>query len=134
MPDIPPREHLDRVLAGQSVDRPPVICTGGMMNAAVVGVMSENGLVLPAAHFDPKGMAKLSERVQAATEFENLGVPFCMTVEPGVLGSRTIPALWPASRKSPKKLSALARPWSSAIRESSCLRAASQPWCRPPII
>ena len=91
MSDIAPRERLDRVLGGQPVDRPPVICTGGMMNAAVVEVMGENGPVLPAAHFDAKGMAELAERVHAATGFENLGVPFCMTVEPEVLGSRIDP-------------------------------------------
>jgi MtaA/CmuA family methyltransferase len=92
MSDIAPRERLDRVLGNQPVDRPPVICTGGMMNAAVVGVMSEDGgPVLPAAHFDANGMADLAERVHAATGFENIGVPFCMTVEPEVLGSRIDP-------------------------------------------
>ncbi len=67
MSDIAPKERLDRVLGGQSVDRPPVICTGGMMNSAVVEVMSEERPVLPAAHFDARGMAELAERVHAAT-------------------------------------------------------------------
>lgn len=86
--DIAPRERLSRVLSDQAVDRPPVICTGGMMNAAVVEVMDETGPVLPAAHFSAEQMADLAERIQHATGFENLGVPFCMTVEPEVLGSQ----------------------------------------------
>jgi [methyl-Co(III) methanol-specific corrinoid protein]:coenzyme M methyltransferase len=92
MSDLAPRDRLDRVLTKQAVDRPPVICTGGMMNAAVVGVMEEDDAPkLPQAHFSAEGMAALAERVQAATGFENLGVPFCMTVEPEVFGSRIDP-------------------------------------------
>jgi MtaA/CmuA family methyltransferase len=89
---LTPRERLAHVLTKHGVDRPPVICTGGMMNAAVVGVMEEtDGPRLPQAHFSSEGMAALAERVQAATGFENLGIPFCMTVEPEVLGSRIDP-------------------------------------------
>jgi MtaA/CmuA family methyltransferase len=91
MSDLSPRERLERVLTDQDVDRAPVICTGGMMNAAVVQVMEEGGPSLPDAHFDAKGMAELAERVQQATGFENIGVPFCMTVEPEILGSRIDP-------------------------------------------
>ena len=92
MSDLAPRERLERVLGRQSVDRPPVICTGGMMNAAVVEVMDEDtGTILPAAHFSADGMTALAERVQQATGFENLGVPFCMTVKPEILGSRIDP-------------------------------------------
>lgn len=91
MSDMAPKERLNRVLGDQTVDRPPVICTGGMMNAAVTQVIGPDGPTLPAAHFDPEGMAKLAEKVHAATGFENLGVPFCMTVEPEILGSRIDP-------------------------------------------
>lgn len=91
MPDISPVERLERVLSDQPVDRPPTICTGGMMNAAVVQVMDEDGPSLPAAHFSSEGMAELAQRVFQATGFENLGVPFCMTVEPEVMGSRIDP-------------------------------------------
>lgn len=91
MSDIAPTERLSRVLSKQSVDRPPVICTGGMMNAAVTQVMDEDSPTLPAAHFDAEGMAELASRIQVATGFENLGVPFCMTVEPEILGSRIDP-------------------------------------------
>jgi [methyl-Co(III) methanol-specific corrinoid protein]:coenzyme M methyltransferase len=91
MADIPPIERLDRVLNKRGVDRSPVICTGGMMNAAVTQVMDESGPTLPAAHFDADSMAELATRVHLATGFENLGVPFCMTVEPEILGSRIDP-------------------------------------------
>lgn len=91
MSDMAPVERLTRVLSDQAIDRPPVICTGGMMNAAVTQVMDADGPTLPAAHFDAEAMAELASRVQTATGFENLGVPFCMTVEPEILGSRIDP-------------------------------------------
>jgi [methyl-Co(III) methanol-specific corrinoid protein]:coenzyme M methyltransferase len=90
--ELAPAERLERVLAKRSVDRPPVICPGGMMNAAVTGVMEgTDAPKLPQAHFSAENMAALAERVRAATGFENLGIPFCMTVEPEVLGSRIDP-------------------------------------------
>jgi MtaA/CmuA family methyltransferase len=82
-----PKERLARVLGKKSVDRPPVICTGGMMNAAIVEIMQDTGQTLPEAHFDDICMAALAGEVQQATGFENLGIPFCMTVEAEVLGS-----------------------------------------------
>lgn len=88
MSEIAPKERLERILADKKVDRPPVICTGGMMNSAVVQVMEEGGPSLPSAHFSAEEMAALAERIQLATGFENLGVPFCMTVEAEILGSR----------------------------------------------
>jgi len=33
---LSPKERLLRLLKHQGVDRPPVICTGGMINAAIV--------------------------------------------------------------------------------------------------
>jgi [methyl-Co(III) methanol-specific corrinoid protein]:coenzyme M methyltransferase len=87
MPTYTPRERLLRTLRKESVDRPPVICTGGMMNAAIVEVMEKTGHTLPGAHFDPDLMAALAADVAEATGFENLGIPFCMTVEAELLGS-----------------------------------------------
>ncbi len=83
-----PKERLLRVLRKQSVDRPPVICTGGMMNAAIVEIMQKTGHTLPEAHFDSGLMAELAQDVQGHTGFENFGVPFCMTVEAEILGSQ----------------------------------------------
>lgn len=82
------RERLLKVLNKQKPDRPPVICTGGMMNAAIVDVMKETGHTLPEAHSDARLMARLAEDVSRYTGFENLGLPFCMTVEAEVLGSQ----------------------------------------------
>ena len=87
MSDYTPKERLLRVLRKQPVDRPPVICTGGMMNAAIVEIMRETGHTLPEAHFDADGMADLALDIQQHTGFENIGVPFCMTVEAELLGS-----------------------------------------------
>ncbi len=82
------RERLLTVMEDQKPDRPPVICPGGMMNAAIVEVIKQSGVKLPEAHTDPVLMAKLAKAVQADTGFENFGIPFCMTVEAEILGSR----------------------------------------------
>jgi [methyl-Co(III) methanol-specific corrinoid protein]:coenzyme M methyltransferase len=84
---LSPTERLQRVFAGQAVDRSPVVCPGGMMNAAIVDIMNTTGHVLPAAHSDADLMAALARDVQQYTGFENIGIPFCMTVEAEVLGS-----------------------------------------------
>ncbi|MGB8933258.1 MAG: uroporphyrinogen decarboxylase family protein [Anaeromyxobacteraceae bacterium] len=87
MSEAAPKERLLRILGRKPVDRPAGVCMGGMMNAAIVDVMKETGHSLPRAHADAAEMAALAEDVQRATGFENLGVPFCMTVEPELLGS-----------------------------------------------
>jgi MtaA/CmuA family methyltransferase len=84
---LSPKERLLRVLRKEKVDRPPVICTGGMMNAAIVDVMNKTGHTLPEAHHDDRLMFELSHDVYENTGFENFGIPFCMTVEAEVLGS-----------------------------------------------
>jgi MtaA/CmuA family methyltransferase len=85
---ISPKERLHRVLKKEAADRPPVICPGGMMNAAIVEVMNRTGHTLPEAHHDDALMSQLSRDVNEYTGFENFGIPFCMTVEAEVLGSR----------------------------------------------
>ncbi|MBQ8918717.1 MAG: hypothetical protein IJ056_01220 [Acidaminococcaceae bacterium] len=87
MNDISPKERLFRVLEKKSVDRPPVICPGGMMNSATVDVMDESQLFFPDVHKSALAMEKLSSTVQQRTGFENFGIPYCMTVEAEVLGS-----------------------------------------------
>ncbi|MFP3154511.1 methylcobamide--CoM methyltransferase [Lachnospiraceae bacterium ZAX-1] len=82
-----PKERLNRVLHGQKVERAPVICPGGMMNAAVVDVMNKTGHVLPDAHHTAEKMSDLAKDVWEHTGFENFGIPFCMTVEAQALGS-----------------------------------------------
>ncbi|MHC6204371.1 uroporphyrinogen decarboxylase family protein [Breznakiellaceae bacterium SP9] len=85
--DLSPRERMLRSLSGQGVDRPPVICPGGMMNAALVEVMTKTGNTLPAAHHEGELMSNLAASVAQETGFENFGIPFCMTIEAQALGS-----------------------------------------------
>jgi len=84
---LSPKERLLRVLKKQSVDRPPIICPGGMMNAAIVEIMKKTGHILPSAHHSEEHMTSLSADIHNYTAFENFGIPFCMTVEAEVLGS-----------------------------------------------
>lgn len=87
METLSPKDRLSRVLRRASVDRPPVACVGGMMNAAIVEVMERTGNRLPEAYDDPVAIAKLAEGVADLTGFENLALPFCMTLEAELLGS-----------------------------------------------
>ncbi len=87
MSSLSPKQRLLDTLAKKRVDRPPVICTGGMMNAAIVDVMTRSGHTLPEAHFEAGRMAELAGDIHSETGFENIGIPFCMTVEAEVLGS-----------------------------------------------
>jgi [methyl-Co(III) methanol-specific corrinoid protein]:coenzyme M methyltransferase len=87
MESLSPKDRLLRVLRKEPVDRAPVICTGGMMNSAIVEIMQRTGHTLPEAHFDAQRMAALARDVQSFTGFENVGVPFCMTIEAELLGS-----------------------------------------------
>jgi [methyl-Co(III) methanol-specific corrinoid protein]:coenzyme M methyltransferase len=82
-----PKERLLRTLNRKAVDRPPVICPGGMMNAAIVEVMKKTNNRLPEAHHSAELMSGLARDVESETGFENFGVPFCMTIEPEALGS-----------------------------------------------
>jgi MtaA/CmuA family methyltransferase len=87
MDNCSPKERLSRTFQKKPVDRHPVICPGGMMNAAIVDIMNTTGHTLPDAHHDKQLMAALAADVHEYTGFENFGIPFCMTVEAEVLGS-----------------------------------------------
>ena len=77
------KTRLFKAMQGEEVDRPPVICPGGMMNAAVTAVVED---------LDGNHNVKVDYMVQAAKKvrdvlgFENYGVPFCMTCEPEPFG------------------------------------------------
>ncbi len=86
------KSRLLNILNGQSVDRPSVICPGGMMNAAVTEVVepiikSRGGRGNHNIH--SKDMVEAARRVHDQTGFENYGVPFCMTAEVEPLGIQT---------------------------------------------
>jgi [methyl-Co(III) methanol-specific corrinoid protein]:coenzyme M methyltransferase len=82
-----PKERLLRSLNKQGTERPPVICPGGMMNAAIVDVMRKTGHTLPEAHHTAGLIENLAYDVSVQTGFENFGLPFCMTIEAEALGS-----------------------------------------------
>ncbi len=75
------KQRLLNVLEGESVDRPPCICPGGMMNMITTDLIEQEAIDFYKAHHDPVLMANLAERVVKQECFENYGVPFCMTIE-----------------------------------------------------
>jgi len=81
------KERFMGVLQKKKMDRPPVACTGGMMNAAIVEIMNQTAHTLPEAHHDDRLMAELAYSVHINTGFENIGIPFDVTVEADVMGS-----------------------------------------------
>jgi [methyl-Co(III) methanol-specific corrinoid protein]:coenzyme M methyltransferase len=58
-----------------------------MMSFAVRQAMQSSGAWWPAAHRDSEQMAALALEMQRATGFDNVAVPFCMTVEAEALGA-----------------------------------------------
>ncbi len=79
------KERLLRVLKGEAVDRPPVICPGGMMNASVTELLEgfdKNH------NLEMASMVAAASRIHEVAGFENLGVPFDMTVEAEPLGAK----------------------------------------------
>jgi [methyl-Co(III) methanol-specific corrinoid protein]:coenzyme M methyltransferase len=81
------KERLLHTLTGTKVDRPPFICPGGMMSMIVTEVMYALDCFWPEAHLDSNKMAKLTLGANRLTGIENLGLPFCMTVEAEAMGS-----------------------------------------------
>jgi len=84
---IDAKQRLAAVSAGQTVDRPPCICPGGMMNMIFEDAMDACGCYWPEAHSDGAQMAALAMALGDKQGFENFGVPFCMTVEAESLGA-----------------------------------------------
>lgn len=82
-----PKERLLAVLGRRPVDRPPVVCPGGMMSMAIVEVMREVGSPWPLAHTDAAHMARLARAMNRLAGLESAGVPFCMTVEAEAMGA-----------------------------------------------
>lgn len=82
---ITEKQRLLSVLTGAPIDRPPVICPGGMMNAAVTGLLAD---IENNHNTDVDAMVEASCRIYDKAGFENFGVPFCMTVESDPLGAK----------------------------------------------
>ena len=82
------KERLAKALKNEKVDRPPCICPGGMMNMITAELMDVAGITWPEAHLNPEMMANLAIASYENKCFENVGVPFCMTIEAEAMGSQ----------------------------------------------
>jgi MtaA/CmuA family methyltransferase len=87
MTEFTPKQRLLSVLHREPVDRPPFVCPGGMMNMAITDVMDAVGESWPEAHSDARSMALLALGMHEVAGVENLGAPFCMTIEAEAMGS-----------------------------------------------
>lgn len=81
------RERVLRTLRRAGNDRAPVVCPGGMMTMVVTDLMDATGSTWPEAHSDPARMAALTLAAHELGGIENVGVPFCMTIEAEGLGA-----------------------------------------------
>jgi [methyl-Co(III) methanol-specific corrinoid protein]:coenzyme M methyltransferase len=81
------KQRLARALQRRPVDRPPLICPGGMMSLAIAEVMEASGYAWPQAHVEVEQMAGLALAMYDLGGIEDLAVPFCMTVEAEALGA-----------------------------------------------
>ena len=81
------KERLSNTFSHKPVDRKPCICPGGMMNMITTDLMKKAGVMWPAAHTDAEMMAELAIASHESRCFDNIGVPFCMTVEAEALGA-----------------------------------------------
>ncbi len=83
-----PDERLLNALRGGAVDRPPFICPGGMMNMMTVEAIQRLSADWPNGLGDPFELSRLADGVRGLAGIENLGLPFCMTVEAEAMGAR----------------------------------------------
>lgn len=77
-------ERLRRVLAGEPVDRAPVI---GLTSVVTVDLMRQVDTQWPDAHHDPEQMVRAGAAAHVVCGLESVKVPFDMTVEAGALGA-----------------------------------------------
>jgi len=82
------KERLLKLLRNERVDRPPFLSPGGMMNMAISEVMNIIGCYWPEAHINPEMMARLAIGMHDLGRIENVGAPFCMTVEAEAFGAK----------------------------------------------
>lgn len=87
MKEITSAQLLAGSLNHQVMPRVPCICPSGMMNMMTAELMELAQVRWPQAHTDGNLMATLAEAAYTAGIFDNIGVPFCMTVEAEAMGS-----------------------------------------------
>ncbi len=82
------KQRLSLAAKNEAVDRPPCICPGGMMNMITTQLLEKGGFSFREAHLDGKKMAEVAQYAYENGCFENVGVPYCMTVEAEQLGAK----------------------------------------------
>lgn len=82
------KERLNAIMHHEEYDRPACICPGGMMNMITTDLMDEADVTWPQAHTNARMMADLAMANYKNGCFENVGVPFCMTVEAEAMGAQ----------------------------------------------
>ena len=82
------KERLHKILSGEQVDRPSCICPGGMMNMVTAELLDVVHIPMPEGHEQAHAMADVAKAVYENGCFENVGVPFCMTVEAEAMGAQ----------------------------------------------
>ncbi|MEG1256191.1 uroporphyrinogen decarboxylase family protein [Clostridium sp.] len=85
---ITSKERLLNIINGYKVDRVPCMCPGGMMNMIVAELMDVEKVSWPEAHNDSTLMATLASGTCKNGILDNVGVPFCMTVEAEAMGAK----------------------------------------------
>jgi MtaA/CmuA family methyltransferase len=80
-------QNVISALRHEAVDRPPFICPGGMMSMMTVEALRKLSAKWPQCHKEAGEMSRLARGVRDLTGIENLGVPYCMTVEAEAMGA-----------------------------------------------
>lgn len=88
MQEMTPKRRLMNTIYRKTTDRPACICPGGMMNMITTQLLTQGDFSFCRAHSDGRTMADLAEYAYKEGCFENVGVPFCMTVEAEQLGAQ----------------------------------------------
>lgn len=88
MSTMTPRERVLAAMRMEKLDRPPVAV---FTQSATIGQMQATNVFWPAAHSDPKLMAKLGAAQAEVLGFEAVRAPFCLTAEAERLGCKVDP-------------------------------------------
>ena len=87
MENLSEKTRLQNACKLKDVDRQPLICPGGMMNAVTDEMAKKAEIPFPDVHHDAKLMAEMARQAHDLSGLENYGVPFCMTVEAESMGA-----------------------------------------------
>lgn len=82
---LTPKERFERALKFKEIDRKPIVC---LNQTVTVEQMDKIGVFWPDGHKNAEKMALMAAQAWEQTGLEALGVPFCQTVEPEMLGCK----------------------------------------------